>query len=208
MPDQERQLPQRYLALDNTLALILAMYRWPLGVTLAVAAVSSIVLGILADYFGDDAPALFGMILLAYLLLGPAVLGYFTVRHHPNPSWPYRLVAPIVLTTGNDDVLLGGLLGRRDPRRVHHSDLAAHVLAGCAPRVLAADARQDPSVTRLSSGSALTPIRNVTRTRSRHSLANGGANRLERGSRQPGSRPSCPVDRSRARESARTWGPA
>jgi LytS/YehU family sensor histidine kinase len=98
MRDQEQQLPQRYIVLDNALALILAMYRWPIGVSLAVGAISGLVLGIAGNYLGEDAPAWFAMTGLAYILLGPLVMGYFIVRYRTNPSWPYRLVAPIVVT--------------------------------------------------------------------------------------------------------------
>jgi uncharacterized protein YndB with AHSA1/START domain len=31
---------------------------------------------------------------LSFMFVMPAVLGYLTVRAHPSPSWPYRLLAP------------------------------------------------------------------------------------------------------------------
>lgn len=37
---------------------------------------------------------LFGVMTLSFLFLVPLVIGYLTVRPHPNPSWAYRLLAP------------------------------------------------------------------------------------------------------------------
>src|SRR5262245_27632994 len=31
---------------------------------------------------------------LSFLFVSPAVLGFLTVRPHPQPSWPYRIFAP------------------------------------------------------------------------------------------------------------------
>jgi hypothetical protein len=35
---------------------------------------------------------------VAFLFVGPVVLGYLTVREHPSPSWPYRILAPLLPT--------------------------------------------------------------------------------------------------------------
>jgi hypothetical protein len=37
---------------------------------------------------------LFGVMTLAFVTFVPMVLGFLTVRVHPQPSWPYRLFAP------------------------------------------------------------------------------------------------------------------
>lgn len=53
------------------------------GLTLRLAANES-------SPWGDTAAAM----TLAFLLVVPIVIGYLTVRPHPNPSWTYRLLAP------------------------------------------------------------------------------------------------------------------
>jgi hypothetical protein len=52
--------------------------------------------GILARYIAttEQARSVFGVMTLTFLFLVPLVIGYLTVRTHPNPSWAYRLLAP------------------------------------------------------------------------------------------------------------------
>jgi len=38
---------------------------------------------------------------LSFLFLSPAVLGFLTVRPHPQPSWPYRIFAPWIPATAS-----------------------------------------------------------------------------------------------------------
>ena len=80
----------------------------PLVVGVAVGLVYGLTLRLAASEgssWGGTAAAM----TLAFLLVVPAVIGYLTVRPHPDPSWLYRLFAPwipIILS-----VIVAGVLG-------------------------------------------------------------------------------------------------
>src|SRR5262249_55480550 len=62
---------------------------------LLIGAATGLVYGIIlrATAEGGRAPFM-SVMTLAFLFVVPVVLGYLTVRPHPDPSWGYRLFAP------------------------------------------------------------------------------------------------------------------
>jgi hypothetical protein len=63
---------------------------------IAVGLVSGLGYGILTRFITDSDRfrAVLGVMTLSFLFLVPIIIGYLTVRPHPNPSWAYRLLAP------------------------------------------------------------------------------------------------------------------
>jgi hypothetical protein len=64
-----------------------------------LGALSGLVYGLvarmIADHgMGDPLGGFFGVMTWTFLLVVPLVIGYLTVRPHPQPSWTFRLVAP------------------------------------------------------------------------------------------------------------------
>lgn len=58
--------------------------------------VSGLVYGILTRFITETQRfgSVFAVMTLSFLFLVPVVIGYLTVRPHPQPSWAYRLLAP------------------------------------------------------------------------------------------------------------------
>src|SRR5882672_6849632 len=80
-PRQRRNLP-------NTVRLLQPAILVGLATGLVYGIVSRVVVTL------NQFQGLFGVMTLSFLFLVPLVIGYLTVRPHPNPSWVYRLLAP------------------------------------------------------------------------------------------------------------------
>ena len=61
---------------------------------LLIGAATGLVYGIILRASAEAMRPLMSVMTLAFLFVVPVVLGYLTVRPHPNPSWTYRLFAP------------------------------------------------------------------------------------------------------------------
>jgi hypothetical protein len=66
---------------------------WP---ATAVGVTSGLAYGLVTRMLAEATRygALFGVMTLSFLFVVPMVVGYLTVRPHPQPSWRYRLLAP------------------------------------------------------------------------------------------------------------------
>jgi hypothetical protein len=66
---------------------------WP---AIAVGVGSGLGYGLVTRMLADATRfgAVFGVMTVSFLFLVPLVVGYLTVRPHPQPSWTYRLLAP------------------------------------------------------------------------------------------------------------------
>jgi hypothetical protein len=67
-----------------------------LRAAILVGLASGLGYGILARLIAraDQFRSVFGVMTFTFLFLVPLVIGYLTVRPHPNPSWTYRLLVP------------------------------------------------------------------------------------------------------------------
>jgi hypothetical protein len=74
----------------------LARSRWTYKHPLIAGAVLGLAYGLCARMLADFGRGgdFFGVMTLAFVTFVPMVLGFLTVRVHPEPSWPYRLFAP------------------------------------------------------------------------------------------------------------------
>src|SRR5262245_27121762 len=61
---------------------------------LLAGAGTGLVYGLLMRAVADKSGPILAVVSLAFLFAGPVVLGFLTVRWHPNPSWWYRILAP------------------------------------------------------------------------------------------------------------------
>src|SRR5262245_55127960 len=68
---------------------------------LLIGAATGLVYGVILRATADRAGSFMSVMTLAFLIVVPAVLGYLTVRPHPNPSWVYRVFAPWLPATAS-----------------------------------------------------------------------------------------------------------